>query len=146
MIKMMKRIFKKRSKLLGLLTIGDNLLALFLLCYFNYLDRLNYAESVIHTTNDLALLIQNMYTSTWWALIILSICLIAAFKLVGFYYRDLKFILISSYLWVVLLILAINIKDSFMNNISALAIFIPIIIINFAAYINQKKLNRQIVV
>mgnify|MGYP004465790381 CR=1 FL=1 len=146
MIKMMKRIFKKRSKLLGLLTIGDNLLALFLLCYFNYLDRLNYAESVIHTTNDLALLIQNMYTSTWWALIILSICLIAAFKLVGFYYRDLKFILISSYLWVVLLILAINIKDSFMNNISALAIFIPIIIFNFAAYINQKKLNRQIVV
>lgn len=146
MIKMMKRIFKKRSKLLVLLTIGDNLLALFLLCYFNYLDRLNYAESVIHTTNDLALLIQNMYTSTWWALIILSICLIAAFKLVGFYYRDLKFILISSYLWVVLLILAINIKDSFMNNISALAIFIPIIIFNFAAYINQKKLNRQIVV
>ena len=143
---MMKRIFKKRSKLLGLLTIGDNLLALFLLCYFNYLDRLNYAESVIHTTNDLALLIQNMYTSTWWALIILSICLIAAFKLVGFYYRDLKFILISSYLWVVLLILAINIKDSFMNNISALALFIPIIIFNFAAYINQKKLNRQIVV
>ena len=146
MIKMMKRIFKKRSKLLGLLTIGDNLLALFLLCYFNYLDRLNYAESVIHTINDLALLIQNMYTSTWWALIILSICLIAAFKLVGFYYRDLKFILISSYLWVVLLILAINIKDSFMNNISVLAIFIPIIIFNFAAYINQKKLNRQIVV
>ena len=146
MIKMMKRIFKKRSKLLGLLTIGDNLLALFILCYFNYLDRLNYAESVIHTTNDLALLIQNMYTSTWWALIILSICLIAAFKLVGFYYRDLKFILISSYLWVVLLILAINIKDSFMNNISVLAIFIPIIIFNFAAYINQKKLNRQIVV
>ena len=146
MIKIMKRIFKKRSKLLGLLTIGDNLLALFLLCYFNYLDRLNYAESVIHTTNDLALLIQNMYTSTWWALIILSICLIAAFKLVGFYYRDLKFILISSYLWVVLLILAINIKDSFMNNISALALFIPIIIFNFAAYINQKKLNRQIVV
>lgn len=146
MIKMMKRIFKKRSKLLGLLTIGDNLLALFLLCYFNYLDRLNYAESVIHTTNDLALLIQNMYTSTWWALIILSICLIAAFKLVGFYYRDLKFILISSYLWVVLLILAINIKDSFMNNVSVLAIFIPIIIFNFAAYINQKKLNRQIVV
>lgn len=146
MIKMMKKIFKKRSKLLGFLTIGDNLLALFILCYFNYLDRLNYAESVIHTTNDLALLIQNMYTSTWWALIILSICLIAAFKLVGFYYRDLKFILISSYLWVVLLILAINIKDSFMNNISALAIFIPIIIFNFAAYINQKKLNRQIVV
>jgi glucan phosphoethanolaminetransferase (alkaline phosphatase superfamily) len=145
MIKMMKRIFKKRSKLLGLLTIGDNLLALFLLCYFNYLDRLNYAESVIHTTNDLALLIQNMYTSTWWALIILSICLIAAFKLVGFYYRDLKFILISSYLWVLLLILAINIKDNFMNNISVFAIFIPIIIFNFAAYINQKKLNRQVV-
>ena len=109
-------------------------------------DLSNLQRQVIHTTNDLALLIQNMYTSTWWALIILSICLIAAFKLVGFYYRDLKFILISSYLWVVLLILAINIKDSFMNNISALAIFIPIIIFNFAAYINQKKLNRQIVV
>lgn len=143
---MIKRIFNKRSKLLGFLTIGDNVLALFLLCYFNYLDRLNYAESVINTTNDLALLIQNMYTSTWWALIILSICLIAAFKLVGFHYRDLKFILISSYLWVVLLILAINIKDSFINNISTLAIFIPIIIFNFTAYINQKKLNRQVVV
>ncbi len=140
---MIKNIFKNRSKILGLTTIADNLLALFSLCYFNYLDRLNYAESIINTTNDLALLIQNMYTSSWWALIILCICLIAAFKLVGFYYKDLKFILISSYLWVVLLILAINIKDNFINNISTFLIFIPIIIFNYASYINQKKLNHQ---
>jgi len=79
-----------------------------------------------------------MYTSTWWGLLILIVALIAIFSLIAFIYKDDKFQLISTLLWCILLILAINIKDTFLNNLSTLAIFTPIIVINFIAYRNQK--------
>lgn len=140
----MKKIFYKRSKLLGIITFLETILALFSLSYFNYIDRLNYIESINNTTNDLALLIQNMFTSTWWALIILVVILISIFSLVSFIYRDLKFLFINILLWIILLILAINIKDSFVNNLSTLSIFIPIIVINIVCYFKQKKLNNEV--
>ena len=140
----MKKIFYKRSKLLGIITFLETILALFSLSYFNYIDRLNYIESINNTTNDLALLIQNMFTSTWWALIILVVILISIFSLVSFIYRDLKFLFINILLWITLLILAINIKDSFINNLSTLSIFIPIIVINIVCYFKQKKLNNEV--
>lgn len=138
-----KKILKTRSLTLAITTFLESLLALFSLTYFNYLDRLSYAESVINKTSDLALLIENMYTSTWWALIILTLCLIVGFKIIGFIYKDERFILLSIILWVILLILAINIKDSIVNNLSTLAIFIPIIGFNIKGFISQKKLNRK---
>lgn len=140
---MMKNLFKTRSLILTITTFLEGLLALFSLTYFNYLDRLSYAESVVNKTSDLALLIENMYTSTWWALIILTLCLIGGFKIIGFIYKDEKFILLGIILWIILLILAINIKDSILNILSTFAIFIPIIGFNIKGFISQKKLNRK---
>ncbi len=133
-------MLKERSKLLLTITTLEIILSIWALLYFNYLDRLNYQESIVNNTKDLALLIQNMFTSTWWALIILVLALIAIFSLVALIYKDLRFQFISVMLWFILLIIALNFKDNFLNNISTIAIFIPIIISNIFAYYNQKKL------
>ena len=137
-----KKIFDKRSKLLFIITTLEIILSVWYLSYFNYLDRLNYMESA-NSTKDLALLLQNMFTSTFWGLLILIICLISIFTLIAFIYRDLKFQLISILLWFILLILSINVKDTFMNNLSNLCIFIPIIAINILAFRNQKSILKK---
>lgn len=134
-------MLKNRSKLLLGIVLFEIIFSVWILFYFNYLDHLNYNESIVNQTNDLALLIQNMYTSTWWALIILVICLITVFTLTSLIYQEVKFLFIALCLWIILLILAINTKDSFFNNISIIAIFIPIYTINILAYHNQKKLK-----
>ena len=138
-----KKVFKKRSKLLFIISTIELLLSIWFLSYFNYLDRLNYYESTTNSTKDLALLLQNMFTSTFWGLLILIISLISIFTLISFIYKDLKFQLISILLWFILLILSINIKDSLMNNISNLCIFIPIIGINILAFRNQKNILKK---
>ena len=65
-MKKFKNLFNNRSKLLFIITFLELTLSIWFLSYFNYLDRLNYTESITNTTKDLALLLQNMYTSTWW--------------------------------------------------------------------------------
>jgi hypothetical protein len=137
----MKKIFKKRSKLFIVVIILESILTIWALIYFNYMDHLNYYESVASKTQNLALMIQNMFTSTWWALIILDLALITIFSLVAIIYRDLKFQFISICLWVILLILAINFKDTLRNNLATILIFIPIFTLNILAYKEQKKLN-----
>ena len=138
-----KTLFKERSILLFIISTIELLLSIWFLSYFNYLDRLNYYESTTNSTKDLALLLQNMFTSTFWGLLILIISLISIFTLISFIYKDLKLQLISILLWFILLILSINIKDSLMNNISNLCIFIPIIGINILAFRNQKNILKK---
>ena len=138
-----KSLFKERSKLLFIITSLELILSIWFLSYFNYLDRLNYLESTSYPTKDLALLLQNMFTSTWWGLLILIICLISIFTLIAFIYKEEKFHLISILLWCILLILSINIKDTFINNLSSIGIFLPIIAINIVAFKNQKNIIRK---
>jgi len=135
----MKKILYKRSKLLFIITIIESIMSIWFLIYFNYLDHLNFYESTTTKTKELALVFQNMFTSTWWGLLILIICLITIFSIIAFIYRDEKFQLISTLLWFILLILSINIKDTFKNNIGTIFIILPIIIINYIAFKNQKK-------
>ncbi len=133
-------MFKNRSKLLLVSVILNSLFSIWILFYFNYLDRLNYSESLINDTAGLALLIQNMFTSTWWALVILTFVFITIFSLVSFIYKDIKFQFISICLWFVLLIISFNFKESFLNNLSAFSILLPFIILNIVSYFNQKKI------
>ncbi|MDD4706123.1 MAG: hypothetical protein PHS24_02785 [Bacilli bacterium] len=133
-------MFEKRSKLFFTVILIQSIFSIWILFYFNYLDRLNYSESVANNTQDLALLIQNMYTSSWWALIVLTICLISIFSLVSFIYRDLKFQFMSISLMIILFILGLNFKDSFLNNISVICLFIPVILLNILCYFKQKKI------
>ena len=136
-------MLEKRSKFLITIVSLESVLSIWALFYFNYLDRLNYGESLKYKLTDLALLIQDMFTSTWWALIILTICLITIFSAVAVIYRDVKFQFISIILWFILFILALDFKDIPLNILSIVAIFIPIIIANIIGYINQNKLVKK---
>lgn len=134
----MKKIWNNNSKLLIVITVLELILSTYFLIYFGYVDRLNYIESQTTTMSDLALLIQNMYTSTWWALIIIAIILISIFSLTSIIYKKREFHFISILIWFMLFILALDFTKSFTYNLSNIAIFIPLILINIKAYFNQK--------
>lgn len=134
----MKKIWNNNSKLLMIITTLELILSTYFLIYFGYVDRLNYIESQTTTISDLAILIQNMYTSTWWALIIVSIILISVFSLTSILYKKNEFHFISILIWCMLFVLALDFTKSFTYNLSNIAIFIPIILINIKAYFNQK--------
>ena len=135
----MKKLLKNNSKLLIIITILETVLALYFLIYLGYVDRLNYIESQSNTIQDLALLIQNMYTSTWWALIISMILFISIFTITSIIYKKIYLHYISILIWIMLFILSLDFTKSFSYNLSNIAIFIPIILVNIKAYFNQKK-------
>lgn len=136
----MKKFIKDRSKLMLVLTILEIVLAIWILIAFSYSDRLTYAEAIEYNQDNLSLLLESMYTSTWYALIILTANLISIFSLVSTIFKKQEFHFVSISLWCVLMILAVDLNLNFMSNLSVLAIFIPIILLNIVAYINQKKL------
>ena len=139
----MKRVWNNNSKLLIILCLLEMILSIYFLLYFGYMDRLNYIESSTKTINDLALLIQNMFTSTWWALIISFIILISALTLTSIIYKKEYLHFISIILWIMLFILALDFTKSITYNFSNIAIFIPIIIINIIAYKNEKSITKK---
>lgn len=138
----MKKKFKEHSKLLLIITFLEIILSLYFLIYFGYMDRLNYIESSTKTISDLALLIQNMYTSTWWALIISFIILISTLTLTSIIFKKQEYHFISIILWIMLFILALDFTKSINYNLSNLIIFIPIILINILAYKNEKNISK----
>ncbi len=138
----MKKIFKEHNKLLIIITFLEIILSLYFLIYFGYMDRLNYIESSTKTISDLALLIQNMYTSTWWALIISFVILISTLTLTSIIFKKQEYHFISIILWIMLFILALDFTKSINYNLSNLLIFIPIILINILAYKNEKNISK----
>lgn len=138
----MKKKFKEHSKLLLIITFLEIILSLYFLIYFGYMDRLNYIESSTKTMSDLALLIQNMYTSTWWALIISFIILISTLTLTSIIFKKQEYHFISIILWIMLFILALDFTKSINYNLSNILIFIPIILINILAYKNEKNISK----
>lgn len=131
----MKIIWKNNSKLLIIVTILEIILSIYFLMYFSYMDKLSYVEN----SNNLSLLVQNMYTSTWWALIIMSISFISIFSLTSIVYKKNYLHFISILIWGVLFILSLDLEKSLKYNISNMCIFIPIIVINILAYFKEKK-------
>lgn len=140
----MKKIWKDNSKLLIIICVLELILGIYFLMYFNYMDRLNYIESSNLIVNDLSLLIQNMYTSTFWALIICMIILLSIFTLTSIIYKKKYLHFISILIWCMLFILSIDITKGFTYNLSNAAIFIPIILINIKAYFNQKIITSNL--
>ena len=136
----MKKIWKEHSKLLIIITILELILGIYFLTYFGYVDRLNYIASSTTKISDIALLIQNMYTSTWWALIISFIILIGVLSLTSIIYKKQEYHFISILLWIMLFILALDFTKKISYNISTILIFIPIISINILSYFKEKKI------
>ena len=139
----MKKIFKDRSKLMIFLTIVEMILAIWILIAFNYSDRLSYAEALKYDEQSITLAIESMFTSTWYALVILSANIISVFTLVSAVFKKQEFHFIAISMWCMLLIIALDFKASFGTNATTLAIFIPIIFLNIVAYFNQKNKNKK---
>ena len=114
----MKNLLKNNSKLLLIITLLELILSLYFLIYFNYMDKLNYIESSTKSVSDLALLIQNMYTSTWWALIISFIILISILTITSILYKKKELHFISILIWCMLMILSLDFTKNFIYNLS----------------------------
>lgn len=139
----LKEIFKERSIFLTVLTAIETILAICMILSFVYSDSLNYADSQVLQSIGVQNLLENMYSSTWWGLILFLLSFISIFSITSLVYKKLEYLFISILLWFVMGITAINIGNGLAINISELAIFIPIIVLNTMAYYKQKdKLKK----
>lgn len=139
----MKDFFNNRSKLMLILTGLEIVLAVWILLAFNYSDRLSYAEAIEFNEDNITLLFQSMYTSTWYGLIILTANLISIFSLISAIYLKKEFHFLSISLWCVLLLIALDFNTNLKANMATMCIFIPIIFLNIVAYFNQKKISKK---
>lgn len=135
----LKKIFKENSPYLVILSLLEVILSVVCTMAFVYSDTLSYADSQIFSTIGVEKLLESIYSSTWWALILLLLALIAILSIATIYLKKMDYLFISILLWGEMLILAINLNNSLLDNLSIMALFIPIIIINIIAFKDQKK-------
>lgn len=138
-MKWLKKLFKDNSPYLVLLTLAEVILSTVCTMAFVYSDTLSYADSQIFNALGVEKLLESIYSSTWWALILLLLAFIAILSIATIYLRKMDYLFIGILLWGEMLILAINLNNSLLDNLSIMALFIPIIIINIIAFREQKK-------
>lgn len=138
-----KTLFKEHSPYLLVLTFLEILLSIICTLAFVYSDSLTYSESLIFNAIGVEKLLQTLYSSTWWALILLLLAFIAIFSLTSIVYKKLEYLFISICSWIVMFILAINLTKPVSDIISTFILFIPIIIINIIAYKTEKNKFSQ---
>ena len=135
----MKNLIKENSMYLIILTIAEVLVSIFATITFIYTDSLTYENSLLIQSLGIEKLLETMYTSTWWALVLLLLFFVALFEVMTLLYRDLKYMTISIGCLVELLILSINLTRPITDTLLNMTIFIPIFVLTFIAYKNEKK-------
>lgn len=138
-MKWLKKLFKDNSPYLVLLTLAESILSVVCTLAFVYSDTLSYADSQVFNALGIEKLLESIYSSTWWALILLLLTFIAILSIATIYLKKMDYLFIGILLWGEMLILAINLNNSLLDNLSIMALFIPIIIINIIAFKEQKK-------
>ena len=138
-MKWLKKLFKDNSPYLVLLTLAEVILSVVCTMAFVYSDTLSYADSQVFNAIGIEKLLESIYSSTWWALILLLLTFIAILSIATIYLKKMDYLFIGILLWGEMLILAINLNNSLLDNLSIMALFIPIIIINIIAFKEQKK-------
>lgn len=140
-----KKLFRDHSAYLLILTLVEAFISIYVTLAFVYTDSLTYQSSNILTGLGVDELLQTMYTSTWWALILFLLAFIVIFNLVTIIYGKLEFAFMSISSWVIMMILAINVGNPIEDIITKLLLFIPIIIINIVAYKGEKnKIEKRL--
>ncbi len=142
-MKVIKKLFKEHSPYLLFLTLGEIILSVFATISFVYTDSLQYSDSAI-LSNGVEKLLETVYSSTWWALILFLLFFIALFALMAIIYKKLEYMTISIGCWVEMLILSINVGNDLKELAINLLLFVPIFILNIIAYRTEKdKLNTK---
>ena len=135
----MKKIFKENSKYLIILTIAEIILSIVSTMAFVYSDSLSYADSVVYEGIGIDVLLQNLYSSTFWALILVCIALISIMSIATLLFKKMDYLFIGIMGWIYLFILSINLTKPIGDILSTCAMFIPIIIINIICYKKEKE-------
>lgn len=133
-MKKIKELWKEHSPYLLILTGIETVFSLIAILSFVVDDF-----KQIPALNNIALLIDNMYTQTWWGLVLLTMGLISILAITCIVYKNLEYLFISISLWFLLFILSFNLASQMNNLVSVSLLFIPIIIINIIAYNKEKN-------
>lgn len=143
-MKKIKKLFKNHSPYLVGLTLFEIILSIIATLSFVYSDTLTYSDSLVIEQLGIEKLLESLYTSTWWALILFLLAFIAILSLTSIVYKKLEYFFISICCWVEMIILALNLNSTLKDNIFVLLLGLPILIINIIAYKSEKNiLNKK---
>lgn len=143
-MKNIKKLLKEHSPYLLFITLAEAIISIICTLAFVYSDRLSYSESLVYDAIGVEKLLETMYSSTWWALILFTLAFITICSIATIFYKKLDYLFIGILLWGLMLILAIDLTKPLLDVLMTLLLFIPIIIINIIAYKTEKqKINTK---
>lgn len=135
----MKKILKENSLYLVILAIVEIIISTICTLSFVYTDTLNYDDSLIFNALGMQKLLQTIYSSTWWALILTILALIAILTVTTLVFKKLEYLFISICLWVEMFILTLDFNKSPKDLFFSMLLILPIIIINIIVYKREKE-------
>lgn len=138
-MKTIKKIIKENSIYLLLLVLAEAILSIVCTLSFVYSDSLNYEASIIYQSLGVQTLLENLYSSTFWALILVMLAIIVIFSITSIVFKKMEYLFISILGWFELFILSINFNKPVGDILATCAMFIPIIIINIICYKKQAE-------
>ena len=134
----MKKLFKEHSPYMLFIALAESIISVIATISFIYTDSLTYSNSLVIQAMGIEKLLETMYTSTWWALVLLLVFFVALFAILTIIYKELKFFGISFGCLVELLILSINLTAPIKNIFMNMLIFVPLFVLNVIAYKSEK--------
>ena len=135
----MKKMLKEHSPYMLFIALFESIASIIATLSFVYTDSLTYSKSLVIQAMGIEKLLETMYTSTWWALVLLLVFFVALFAILTIIYKDMKFMGISFGCIVELLILSINLTAPISTILMNLLIFVPLFVLNIIAYKSEKK-------
>lgn len=135
----MKKLIKEHSPYLLFLTLAEIILSVVCIEAFVYSDTLNYDDSLIYNALGIEKLLETMYSSTWWALILFTLAFITICSITTIVYKKLDNLFMGILAWIIMLLLAINVGKPLTDILLVLVLFIPIMGINIIAYRTEKN-------
>lgn len=144
-MKKIKSIINTHSLYLLILTGIELIVSIVSTLAFVYSDSLSYNDSLVYNALGVEKLLETLYSSTFWGLILLILAFIVIFNVTSMVYKKKEYSFISLCLWFLMLILSINLTKPIMDNLMTLLLFVPIIIINIIARKKEEeKLKEEI--
>ena len=139
----MKDLIKNNSIYLIVLAIAESIISIIATLSFVYTDSLTYSKSLLIQMMGIEKLLEAMYTSTWWALVLLLLFFVALFSIMTIIYKDLKYMTLSIGCTIELFILSINLTKPITDILLNVLIFIPIFVLNIIAYRNESNKIKE---
>lgn len=139
----MKKLFKEHSPYILLIGAIEVILSIVSIEAFVYSDSLSYSDSLVYNSLGLEKLLENLYSSTFWALILFTLAFITICTITAIVYKKLDYFFMGILGWIVLLILGINVGNPIKDILTVFLLFIPILGLNIIAYKTEKKKLKE---